>query len=103
MKLKFGDPASIAARDNGILLDRLRDLHDTLSTGPWKADINENIGENWLIATMGYSNLDEQTYILTSDRVRASEMDGDAKTDAEGLAELRNMLPRIIEALEHIK
>ena len=100
MKLKFGDAASIRARDEGILLDRLKYLHDSLSTGPWKADINENIGKNWLVATMGYSNIDEQTYILTTKNVRASELDGDAKTDAEGLAELRNLLPRLIEALD---
>lgn len=99
-KLVFGDPSSIELRDSVPLLPRLIELNETLTTGPWKADIEKNTGNNWLVAgTFGNSSIDGKDYILTTDHVHASEVQGDAKTDAEGLAELRNLLPRIIEAL----
>ncbi len=100
MKLKFGDAASIQVRDEGLLLDRLVEINEKLTAGPWKADTTENLGENWCIcSSMGRSSIDDKDYILTTDRVRASQVEGDSKTDAEGLAELRNLLPRIIAEL----
>jgi len=100
MSLKFGDPESIKLRDQGVVLDRLIALNEQLSTGPWQADVIDNIGDNWNVATLGRSSIDDQDYILTTRHVRASELNGDSKTDAEGIAELRNLLPRIIEVLD---
>jgi hypothetical protein len=42
--------------------------------GPFKVDLMENSGENWLIADFGVSSGDDQHYILTTDHVHASEL-----------------------------
>lgn len=59
----------------------------------FKADISENIGQNWFIANFGMDE-DGNEYILTTDHVHASEVghvsDG-AKADCELVATLLNM------------
>ena len=52
----------------------------------FKIDIIKNSGENWLVADFGVDE-DGEHYILTTDRVRASEY-GDVSRGAKGDCEL---------------
>jgi len=50
-------------------------------------------GEDWLVATLGTSSIDNKDYIITSDHIRASEIDSylpDPKNDAELIVKLLN-------------
>ena len=71
------------------IIDALDALEPKVSTGPWMADATVNVGENWLVAHCGYGR-DGKDHLVTTDHVHASEMDGDAKTDAEFIALVRN-------------
>lgn len=75
---------------------RLHDIAAQLTTGPWQAgaDLDE-----WLVAQLGASSDDDSNWFLTTRGVNASRLRGDAKTDAEGLAYLRNILPRLLNEL----
>lgn len=56
------------------LLEKLTRLHNDLTTYPWQADVKKNLGQNWCIAAhFGMSNIDDESYILTTDHVHASE------------------------------
>jgi hypothetical protein len=79
--------------------EELQELHKSISY-PWLARAGYDGGENWGIASFGNSGIDNQDWYVTTDRVRASEYEGDAKTDAEGMVRLRNLLPRIVELLD---
>jgi len=52
------------------------------STAPWKLDTTQNLGDNWMIGTLLWVGSDEDKdgqfsdYIVTTDRVRASEFTG---------------------------
>ena len=80
------------------LVSEIETLLPLISTGPWKADIKENVGKNWLLASMG-ADRDGAQWILTTDHVHASELDGDAEADAKFCAAARNVMPLLIEAL----
>lgn len=82
------------------LAERVEGLHRKATTGPWKADVIENTGENWLIGT-GYCDRDKVgDWIVSTDDVPCSEHNGaDAQDDAEAIAEMRNLLPEIAAAL----
>ena len=60
--------------------------------GPFKVDTIENAGENWLIADFGVDAEDNKHYILTTDRVHASELAafGTAREQAELACRLLN-------------
>ncbi len=59
---------------------------------PYKVDVMENQGENWMIADF-LTEEDGKNYILTTNRVHASEaymFTRGAKADAEFICELLN-------------
>lgn len=80
------------------LLDAANALEPT--TAPWIVDVAENVGDNWPVAQMGYSSTAEEDYIITTGDVRASEVEGDAKTDAAWIVWCRNHWGDILDALE---
>lgn len=54
---------------------------------PWLATCSEDWADNWLVASLGASNQGEgKCWFVTTDRVRASEVDGDAEDDAQFIA-----------------
>lgn len=81
-------------------LARIRELTELITPAPWKADIATNSGKNWQLASLGASCEDEQEYIVTTDRIPVSQMDGDAKYDAEFIALVRNNIDWILENLK---
>ncbi len=94
--------ARIYGEMDEVALDRLiaeyAILEPELSTGPWIADVKEHAGNNWLLASFGQSRRDAN-WILTTDHVRASELDGDAEADAKFCALARNLVPLLIAKL----
>ncbi len=92
---------------DSIALDRLvgeaEILLPQVSTGPWKADISENIGNNWLLGSFGQSEAGA-SWILTTDGVHCSEVESfDAEADAKFCALARNLVPLLIEELRRRK
>jgi hypothetical protein len=80
-------------------LDEWARLASRASTGPWRIDLSKNVGNNWLVAEFGGDD-DGHSYIVTTDNVHASELEGHgAKADAEFVAAARVALPVLIEAV----
>ena len=84
-------------------LEDLKKLLAEATNRPWKANTADKTGEEWLIASLGNSNEDGLDYIVTTDRVRASELDGDAKADAALIAAAVNALPGMIARVEEME
>lgn len=82
---------------------KLRELLALATTRPWKANTADKTGEDWLIGSLGNSNEDGQDWIVTTDRVRASELDGDAKFDAALIVAAVNALPALLDELEALR
>ena len=76
--------------------DELERLLAEATNRPWKMNTADKTGEDWLIASLGNSNEDGFDYIVTTDRVRASELDGDAKADAALIVAAVNALPELV-------
>lgn len=62
----------------------------TASSGPWKQDRDENMGENWLIASLGNG------VIVTTDHVHASEVGGSVSDDAAFISAARVDVPALV-------
>lgn len=95
----YGEMASIRL---DRMLREMELLLDEVSTGPWKADIIENLGNNWHLAGFGESH-NGGNWILTTDHVRCSEYNGDAEADAKFCALARNLMPQLIEELKRLQ
>lgn len=85
------------------LIAKLRE-HDKHANGPVRCYIGNYDGSDWLL---GFGSADREDgtggdIVITTDRVRTSEIRGDAIDDAECYVTLRNNLPRIIGALEKL-
>lgn len=65
------------------------------STGPWTVEAGDYSGQDWLIAFLGVS-LDGTSYAVTTDRVHASELVGDACSDALFIACAREDVPALL-------
>lgn len=81
-------------------LERLYLLERAATTAPWKADTVQHAGENWMIGSIINTGSGEYAdHIVSTDNIRASQVDsGDAKSDAEFIAAMRNAAPKLIEA-----
>lgn len=77
----------------------LKEAGDRVSTGPWRSNTADKMGEDWLIGSFGCDE-ERGDMILTTDHVRASEMDGDgAAADVEFIVLCRNNIGQIVDAL----
>ena len=79
-------------------LANLRRLADRATTLPWRVATGDEAGDNWLVG-FGRSTADNCTYFVTTDRVHASELQGDARSDAEFVATARTAVPKLLDAL----
>ena len=77
-------------------LEEWDELTRKATTPPWKPNPSEHFGEDWHIASLGNSGEDGLDWIVQTDGVRASELLGDAKTDALFIAEARTALPILL-------
>lgn len=83
------------------LARRLHELDQLAETGPWKVYEGARYdGQDWLIGSFGRDGGTDQDVFLTTDGVHASECRGEgALSDARFCAEVRNLMPQIVEAL----
>lgn len=70
------------------IIQTLDSLELGMSSGPWKADVMDNVGKNWLIATLGTDDKNVD-HIVTTDGVLASEAVSNPAADAQFLALVR--------------
>lgn len=76
---------------------QLRALADAATSAPWRVATEDDVSDNWLVC-IGRS-LDGHTYYVTTDHVHASELEGDARNDAEFIAACRLGVPKLVDAL----
>jgi len=77
-------------------LDEWEALSRSATTPPWKPTPGEDIGKDWLIGSLGNSGVDGHDWLITTDGVHASELLGDARTDAHFIAEARTAMPILL-------
>jgi hypothetical protein len=69
------------------MTDRLQEIEQRLeriTNGEWLATCDPEAGKySWTVATFGNSNIDGNVYEIVAKGPRASELIGDAKSDAE--------------------
>jgi hypothetical protein len=85
-----------------LTIAELREIGKKMTREPWKVDVSENFGNDWPITT-GTSSIDGKVYHVCTDNLRASQIAGndyDAKTDAEGIAQMRNLWDSLLDRLE---
>ena len=87
------------------IVERLKAALSKASPAPWKADTKEHVGDNWLLGSVIDCGADDYSnWIVTTDRIRASQMDsGDAKSDAEFMALARNELPAVLDRIAELE
>lgn len=70
------------------LLDEAQRLEPC--TAPWRIDVIDNVGENWLLADLG-EDMDCNHYILTTDEIHGSELSrSDPASDGAWMVWCRN-------------
>lgn len=90
-------------------IERGEELERKASTGPWRSNTRDTFGDDWPIGSiidLGEAENDKGTYsnyIVTTDRVRASQMGGDAKSDAEFIAFARNHARALLSAAREVE
>jgi hypothetical protein len=78
------------------------------SNAPWiVVEAGDYSGANWLIGAvsvfLGASVWDDKSYCVTTKNVHASELKGDAKTDAEFIAHAREDVPALAAEVRQLK
>ena len=77
------------------------------SNAPWIVESGEYSGQNWLIGAvsvfLGGSSWDDKSYYVTTKSVHASELEGDAKIDAEFIAHAREDVPALVAEVRRLQ
>lgn len=88
-------------------LDAIYERVNKASTGPWTVEANGYSGKNWLIGTvcvwLGASCQDDKYYSVTTDSVHASDLAGDARTDADFIAHARTDIPALLAEVNRLR
>lgn len=70
------------------------------TTGPWRTNTADHMGEDWLLGTFGHDEGRNADMILTTDRVHASQVGGDgAAADVDFIVLCRNNIEQIVDGL----
>jgi hypothetical protein len=85
-------------------LDEIKQRMADASPGPWHVK-TANFGDDWIVGIIktGESGEDGKIYGVHTTNVRASQMFGDAKTDAEFIAHAPADLAWAIAEIERLK
>ena len=85
---------------NESQLKAIEERANKASNAPWIVEAGDYSGANWMIGAtsvfLGGSAWDDKSYYITTQNVHASELEGDAKTDAEFIAHAREDVPALI-------
>jgi len=82
-------------------LTKLEELANKSTNRPWILAMDEQIGDNWLVA-LGRS-LDGHSYAITTHNVHASELEGDALTDAQYILAASNAVPGLVKEVRQLR
>jgi hypothetical protein len=80
-------------------------LAEAATTAPWTVEAGEYSGKDWLIGIVAVhlgGSMDGQSYAVTTDHVHASELDGDARTDAAFIAASRAAVPALLADVDRL-
>ena len=81
-------------------LQAIEERANKATNAPWIVEAGEYSGRNWLI---GGSAVDGKTYFVTTQNVHASELEGDASTDADFIAHARADVPALIAEVRSLR
>ena len=88
-------------------LQAIEERANKASTAPWIVEAGEYSGRDWMIGSvamfLGASCWDDKCYTVTTNQVHASELEGDAKTDAEFIAYAREDVPALIAEVKRLR
>jgi len=82
-------------------LSEQKKICEAASTAPWRVDDKENLGRRWPICLLGAGDTGHP--IVTTNNVRASELEGTAEGDAQFIAQARTQWPELIEWAERAR
>ena len=88
-------------------LQAIEERANKASNAPWLIEAGDYSGHNWLVGTitvsLGESYRDDKAYFVTTRNVHASELEGDASTDAEFIAHARSDVPALIAEVRRLR
>jgi hypothetical protein len=85
-------------------LNELATLAKNATTGPWKVECGDHAGDDWLIASLGYTDEEPAgNRQVTTDRVRASQYFGDADGDAKFIVAARRYVPALVLEIRRLR
>ena len=92
---------------NESQLKAIEERANKASNAPWIVEAGDYSGANWMIGAtsvfLGGSAWDDKSYYITTQNVHASELEGDAKTDAEFIAHAREDVPALIAEVKRLR
>ena len=92
---------------NESQLKAIEERANKASNAPWIVEAGDYSGANWMIGAtsvfLGGSAWDDKSYYITTQNVHASELEGDAKTDAEFIAHARSDVPALIAEVRRLR
>ena len=92
---------------NESQLKAIEERANKASNAPWIVEAGDYSGANWMIGAtsvfLGGSAWDDKSYYITTQNVHASELEGDAKTDAEFIAHAREDVPALIAEVRALR
>ena len=87
-------------------LQQIEERVNKATNAPWIVEADEYSGRNWLIGCvsvfLGGSAWSDKSYYVTTKGVHASELEGDAKTDAEFIAAARTDVPALVAEVRRL-
>ena len=88
-------------------LQAIEERANKASTAPWIVEAGPYSGRDWMIGSiamfLGASCWDDKCYTVTTNQVHASELEGDAKTDADFIAHAREDVPALIAEVRELR
>lgn len=70
---------------------------------PWRVAVDDECGDNWLVASLGADICDGKEYYVTTDHVHASEYDACACVDAVAIAQDHKDVPALVAEVERLR
>jgi uncharacterized small protein (DUF1192 family) len=86
-------------------LQVIRARYEAATPGPWRVEHGRYSGADWLIGSLGTGYFDNGMHFvhITTNRVRASELYGNASVDAEFIAHAREDIPALLAEVERLR
>jgi hypothetical protein len=83
-------------------LQAIKARAEAATPGPWKVETGSYTGWDWLIGSSGFDGKNYSVH-LTTDSIHASQLYGDASTDAAFIAAAREAVPELVAEIERLR